>query len=120
MANHRIERIDGLVGHGQRRAAEREIEERRDDPVAKALSKSLDDGTANLGFVEVISIAANDTRQTHARAIDVSVLDCAENLHGLVEQVPGGKTTGGEPRFDYESRKTLTTVRAPHDYPRDG
>lgn len=37
VADHGIQSADGLVGHGQRNAAEEKIKERRDNPVASAL-----------------------------------------------------------------------------------
>jgi hypothetical protein len=88
MADHRVEGVDGFVGHGQRNAAEGHVEHGRDDAIAGALRQGFDQRAVDLGFAQGMSIAADNAREPLPRIWQIGG---AEDCEALVYQVARGE-----------------------------
>src|SRR5882724_917674 len=56
--DHRVECIDGLVGHGKRNTAQRKVKDRCNNAIRGAFGECLDERPADPTLVERFSIAA--------------------------------------------------------------
>ncbi len=66
VAHHRIEGVDGFVGHGQRRAAEQQEKQRRDNAINGVFRHRLHDRTVNLLRLELWGIATDNPRELNS------------------------------------------------------
>ena len=86
IAEHRVHRVDGLVEKAQRRAAEREIQKRRDDAVGRVFRHSLDGGPGDARGVQPRGIAADDHAYRLLRVREASRLQGGIDAHALLPQ----------------------------------
>src|SRR3984957_19547683 len=61
MTDHRVERVDRLVGHCEWNPSDRHIKERRDDTIRATFCDGFDHRAANLLFGQRLSIAADNS-----------------------------------------------------------
>jgi hypothetical protein len=71
VSDDRVERVRRAVGGDGGRSAKREVEERRDDCVARVLRHGFDRCARQTAHVEVRRVAADEGRRERARCVDV-------------------------------------------------
>jgi hypothetical protein len=88
MADHRIERVDRLVGDDAWQAEQRAPEHRRDDAIGGVLRKALDRRARHPGFIQQRGVAPDDPGDGGARDFELTGLERARDGSDMIVERP--------------------------------
>lgn len=122
IADHRIQGVDRFIGHRQRRAAQQQKEERRDNAVDGVLRDGFHHRAINLLRRKLRRVAPNDPRQLDTALRQIPRAQRALDVPRRLRQAASGQHGENHPYLNQPAKPRMNRPRqrqhAPADAPR--